>query len=496
MNFTILAIVLHIQLSCTNDVEYSPVKKVGQNSNPNNDNLSKSDKKDGNEALDGQDEVDKTGENDVSSDNDEAEPPEDKADEMNEDQDTNPPAGEDPPEDDDEKEDDNEEMKDDVEIISTYFVYVAANDRIIHYELDQNNGSLTERSQFLLNNNPGNRDISLQIAIGKNNQFMYVGLENNEGGDKTNIIQSLSIKPDDGTLSLVASQNLDFRPVYLHVDNSGKSLIVSSYFNNKVEVFPILANGQISYDEANRRELLTGEKAHSVITSPGNDFIIFPNTGDGDPEIEDPGTSRIQGADFDPVNMTISNRRNLTPLNKAGPRHIRFHPTLPIFYAVNEYADSVSWYSWDGVNKSLTLVDSILTLPESSRDFTCADLHLSSDGRFLYASNRDNTGGVENDNKNHSIAMFSVDTTTGALSQIQGERVATVGRPREFVVDPLDNYLFVLGQNPYDGDIYRIQSYSIDKTTGALSSLQTYELGTSPTWIEVVTFTKEVPKAE
>ncbi|MFK7824140.1 MAG: beta-propeller fold lactonase family protein [Oligoflexales bacterium] len=369
------------------------------------------------------------------------------------------------------------------ETISSYFVYVGANDRILHYELDQNNGAITEKSVFMLNNNPENRpNMALQIAIGKDQKFMYVGTEQSQS------LQTLVINPDNGSLSLLNDPlDLGYSPVYLHVDDTGDSLVVSSYESDKVEVFPILADGTLSFDMNNRRELVSDNdeaRFHSVITSPNNDFILFPNTGP-----RDGGISKLQGAEFDPINSSIANIKNLTDPNSAGPRHIRFHPKLAVFYAVNEYANSVTWYSWDDAGKNLTELDSILTLEQgvaATGSHTCADIHLTSDGRFLYASNR-NLGGND-----HSIAMFAVDEQTGSLSQIEGVRVPTVGKPREFAVDPLDKYLFVLGRD----SPYQMQSFMINQASGQLELLEPYILLTSPTWVEVLTLTKEVEKTQ
>jgi len=66
-----------------------------------------------------------------------------------------------------------------------------------------------------------------------------------------------------------------------------------------------------------------------------------------------------------------------------------------------------------------------------------ADIHISPDGNFLYASNR----GDAND-----IAIFSINKTTGKLA-LKG-RSSTLGKgPRNFVIDPSGNYLLVGNQN-------------------------------------------------
>jgi 6-phosphogluconolactonase (cycloisomerase 2 family) len=63
-------------------------------------------------------------------------------------------------------------------------------------------------------------------------------------------------------------------------------------------------------------------------------------------------------------------------------------------------------------------------------------LHLSADGRFLYVSNR----GTVNE-----IVVFSVGKDDGQLTLLQ-RRSVEGDHPREFALDPSDNFLLVANQ--------------------------------------------------
>ncbi len=118
----------------------------------------------------------------------------------------------------------------------------------------------------------------------------------------------------------------------------------------------------------------------------------------------------------------------------AGPRHLTLHPGGKWIYVINELNSTVTQVSREG--GTLRVIDSWSTLPA---DFTgesfCADIHVSSDGRFIYGSNRGH----------NSIVVFAVDDESGALTPLEYESVAG-DWPRNFALSPAENYLLVANQ--------------------------------------------------
>jgi 6-phosphogluconolactonase len=141
----------------------------------------------------------------------------------------------------------------------------------------------------------------------------------------------------------------------------------------------------------------------------------------------------------------------------SGPRHFVFHPSEQRYaYVINELNGTVTAFIFDAEQGSLQPIQTISTLPA---DFTaennCADIHISPDGAFLYASNRGHD----------SIAVFRVHLEDGTLSFV--EHVSTQGKtPRNFTLSPDGRFLFAANQ-----DTNSIVSYSIDATTGCLTLL-------------------------
>ena len=148
-----------------------------------------------------------------------------------------------------------------------------------------------------------------------------------------------------------------------------------------------------------------------------------------------------------------------------------FHPTRDFLYVVNEHDDSVTTYDFDTGDGTLTRLDTVTTLPMNvdGNTNTCADIHISGDGRFVYASNRGHD----------SIAIFSVDSATGLLTAAGHQ--ATEARPREFEVALGGRFLYAAGQ---DSDA--LAAYAVDDNDGSLSPIMVYPVGSQPLWVTAV----------
>jgi len=120
----------------------------------------------------------------------------------------------------------------------------------------------------------------------------------------------------------------------------------------------------------------------------------------------------------------------------SGPRHIAFHPTLPLVFVANELDSTVATLRFDAERGALSPQDAISTVAAGWTGTNYpADIHVASTGRTLYVSNRGH----------NSIAVFSVAESTGALALDQ--MVPTAGDwPRNFSLDPTGRWLLVANQ--------------------------------------------------
>jgi 6-phosphogluconolactonase len=108
---------------------------------------------------------------------------------------------------------------------------------------------------------------------------------------------------------------------------------------------------------------------------------------------------------------------------------------------------------------------------DTSNDIWASDLHVTPDGKFLYAAERTSS----------SIGAFSVDTATGKLTFLGS--TPTEKQPRGFRIDPTGRYMVVSGEKSET-----ISVYAIDGASGALRTLQKYPTGKGSNWVEIVAF--------
>ncbi len=146
----------------------------------------------------------------------------------------------------------------------------------------------------------------------------------------------------------------------------------------------------------------------------------------------------------------------------AGPRHLVFHPIGKWIYVVNELDCTVTLLQKSDEDKYEKDV-SVSTLPVGYTEPNwCADIHISSDGKFVYASNRGH----------NTIVIYDVNSNNGSLSPVGYQ--STYGKgPRNFSLSPDEKYLLVANQ--YSNNIV---SFKRDKTTGLLKYVSQIEAPT------------------
>ncbi len=107
----------------------------------------------------------------------------------------------------------------------------------------------------------------------------------------------------------------------------------------------------------------------------------------------------------------------------------------------------------------------------TDNDIWASDLHLTPNGKFLYAAERTSS----------SLGAFSVDAASGKLGYLGS--TPTEKQPRGFAIDPSGKYVVVSGEKSET-----ISVYSIDPSSGALTLLNKYPTGKGSNWVEIVRF--------
>jgi 6-phosphogluconolactonase len=341
--------------------------------------------------------------------------------------------------------------------MSTYFLYVGTYDKGIYgYRFSPDTGKLDPMGVVAEISAPS------FLTSDREHRHLYAVSEATHGDGA---VASFAINRETGALTAINSlSSAGTSPCHLAVDHTGKMLMAANYGTGGVPVFPVEADGKLGP----MSELLSakgssvnpdrqkGPHAHQTVISADNKFLYVP----------DLGLDQIRIYRLDPAGHKVT--ANDPPFAKEeagyGPRHIVLSPNGKFAYVVNELKSFVTVFSRNASNGALERIQQAPTLPEGySGENAPAEILIDHAGKHIYASNR-GAG---------SIAVFSIDSASGKLTQVQ---VADVGGsvPRGVEIDPSGKLLFAGDQK---GN--RFVTFKIDPSSGKLTLTgQSYEIPT------------------
>jgi 6-phosphogluconolactonase len=289
------------------------------------------------------------------------------------------------------------------------------------------------------------------LAVSPDRERLYAGLT-----DSSSVV-AYGVDFATGALTPIETASIGVRPVYLAPDATGKHLLVASYSDNAVHAHAIAGDGSVA--QAPESTHSPGTNPHAILAHPSNQWAYVPVTN----------SDLIAQYALDAASGALSPLQppSVATGTKVGPRHLVFHPTLDRLYVVNEHADSVTVYAVDPQSGQLSPIETEDTLPAGvdGANNTCADIHITPDGKHVYASNRGHD----------SLAGFSVDPTSGELTPIG--HTPTEPTPREFELTPDGRFLYAAGQASG-----KLAAYAIG-SDGTLSPIDTYSVGAAPLWV-------------
>jgi 6-phosphogluconolactonase len=359
-------------------------------------------------------------------------------------------------------------------VLAGTFVYVSnAEDGDIGMYTLQADGSLQPGQRFKA------AKLVMPMAVSPDKRFLTAAVRS-----KPFQAYSYSIDKSSGILNLVGTGTLAESYPYIALDRSGRFLLGASYGANQVGVNPVGADGRVGEP---LQVIPTARNAHSIRTDNTNRFVFVPHLG----------TDQVFQFLFDERSGRLS--ANTPPVLQlkqgTGPRHLIVSPDNRFVYLLNELTGMVTTLSLDPNAGTLKELDSVSVLPPDTKlvpgvprgavgtpganqasrntdnDIWASDLHLTPNGRFLYAAERTSS----------TLGAFRVDTASGKLTYLGS--TPTEKQPRGFNIDPTGRFVVVSGEQ---SDM--ISSYVIDAETGALKPIGRYPTGKGANWVEIVAF--------
>jgi 6-phosphogluconolactonase len=276
------------------------------------------------------------------------------------------------------------------------------------------------------------------LAIHPNGLVLYAVNETAKYNDKpTGAVSSFDIARSTGALTRRSEQSSEgSAPCFVSTDRTGKVVLVANYAGGNVALLPLTHDGAISPATDVEQHLRLNEipsgrgvsHAHCIVADPSNRFVMAADLG-----LDRVFVYRL---DLEKGSLEYVNGGDAVMRPGAGPRHIAFHPSLPLVFVANELDSTLTTLRFDAARGTLTPLQTSSTLPDgwTGKNFP-GDIHIAPSGRTLYVSNRGH----------NSIAVFAVADATGAV--VLEQTVSTGGDwPRNFSLDPTGRWLLVANQ--------------------------------------------------
>ena len=285
------------------------------------------------------------------------------------------------------------------------------------------------------------------LALRPDGQTLYATTEMADGSGGVSAFKLNS----DGTIKLLNSQTTGGKNCnHLAVDATGKNLAVANYGSGSVACLPIKVDGSLSEfssfvqhtGKSVHPARQTSPHAHGVYFDAANQFLAVP----------DLGIDQIIVYRFEADRGILNSVPPMYGIQKPGdgPRHLAFHPTLPLAFACNELSLTVTAFRYEASSGKLTPFQITETLPTDAdrKGASAAEIFCHPNGKTLYVSNR----------IHDSIAVYSI-ASDGSLKLIQ-HQLNVPATPRGFGLSPDGQWLICAGQKSGTLNAYRINPES------------------------------------
>ncbi|QCI19352.1 beta-propeller fold lactonase family protein [Buchnera aphidicola] len=286
------------------------------------------------------------------------------------------------------------------------------------------------------------------ISLSKKYKLMYVGIRPNYNITTYKILNNGKIKKLS-TFSLPVPLN------YISINKENNLLACSSYHGSLLIIIKLNENG-IPITILNIFKNINGchcskfyDLNHSIITTALKSDSIY-------------------------IFNSINNKKNFKKLQfivkkKSGPRHFTFHPNKNFIFSINELDSTIDVWKIKNDKISINNIQNIKLLPKEHNNSICnwaADIHISSCGKYLYASERNNS----------IITLFEINQNNFKIFFKKHYSVET--QPRAFFIDKKENLLSVVGEKSNFITIYKIS-----KNNGDLLPIIRSYAGENPVWV-------------
>lgn len=327
--------------------------------------------------------------------------------------------------------------------MSTYRGYIGTYTKgdskgLYSFSLDKNTGLISDIKLAAKVSNP------TYLTTNYETRKLYsVETLNDENNNLFGGVASFNINYDF-TLTYLNSLNSPGKsPCYVSLDNLNNTVFSGNYHEKNIFSYKLKETGELNHVIS--KVLHQGNShVHFVDLTPDKKYLC----------VVDLGLDSVILYDYNEGNL--GNAITLKVKDGSGPRHIVFHPNGKFAYLICELSSEIVTLSYDSI-LGFKVLNYISTLPEDFKDInSTAAIHISSDGKFLYGSNRGH----------NSIVVYLICSSTCSLSLV-GFYSSYGDGPRDFNLTPNEEFIVIANQLTNNLTVYKR-----NKLNGSLDLVQ------------------------
>jgi 6-phosphogluconolactonase (cycloisomerase 2 family) len=321
---------------------------------------------------------------------------------------------------------------------------------VVTFAIDPTSGILTATGNLLALQ--GTRPLALCIDTVR--PVLFVTLET------IHSVLPVVFDPASGALTPGTIMAAGAKPCSIAVTESGRFVYVANSVDNTVAAFAI---DPVTWQLSSVGSYPAGTAPSRVKVDPTGKFV-FVSSRD---------SAELFTFPIDDATGELSARTSLlvrgSPVDVAVVPGDRPTTTVPRFaHAAAAFSGDVTSYSIDPATGELTQTGVVLT-----GDMPSA-IAIDPRRRFAWVSN----------SFGFSLSIFSMNATTGKLSPGL-PAVAVTGKPTHLIVDPSARFLYVTTHDVVSLDDGWLTTYAIDQSTGAITPLDSQQIGFNPTSVGI-----------
>lgn len=272
-----------------------------------------------------------------------------------------------------------------------------------------------------------------------------------ESATAPNEVHAFAIQPDGSLLHRGGVPVPGLAACHVCVIPPHGEVGVATYMDARLCVFPV-QDGRLGPPRVDCRYRGTGPNharqeaahAHQVVVAPDGRWIT----------VCDLGADRVWihaiGADG---HVREDEPTSVATVPGNGPRHLAFHPRLPLAYVIGELSGRLEVFDWDAMTGSLRPVAVAASCPDRRpEEAACAAIRVHPGGRALYVSDR----------RDGAIVAFELDGA--GHPRLAGRYGSGGATPRDLAVAPSGRWLVVGNQ---ESDTLAV--FELDAASGAVA---------------------------